>query len=143
MREHFVNCQEKTWGWRGTGVSLNPSQLGFGDGALQLGWRGRKQAEGTVAVVGIGMLFEQVVVINEAGGFCSAAESRRLFHLCHHGEKELKHAVAARLSLSLTACTMANDIHLLPDRPNSAMTPAAACSHGVQADVIPLALSNH
>ena len=90
------------------------------------------------------MPFEQVVVINEAlGGFCSARGPGGSSIICHRGERELKSMVAARLSLSLTACTVANDIHLLPDRPNSAMTPAAARSDRVQADMIPPALSSH
>lgn len=55
MWEHFVNCQEKTRGWRGTGVSPNLSWLGFGDRASQLGQRGRKQREGAITTVGIGM----------------------------------------------------------------------------------------
>lgn len=50
-----MNCQEKTWGWRDTGVPPNPSRLGFRDRAWWLGWRGRKQVEGAVGVVGIGM----------------------------------------------------------------------------------------
>lgn len=63
--------------------------------------------------------------------------------VCHCGERELKSTAAARLSLSLTACSVASDSHLLPERPNSTMGSAAAHDDRVQADAIPPALSIH
>lgn len=65
------------------------------------------------------------------------------FIVFHHGERELKHSIPAGLSQWLTASTVASDSHLQPDRPNSAATPAAVCSYGLQTDGIPPALSNH